>query len=304
MKKTKIKNLTKTEKIKLVKAKFNIKNIQPVHVEDLAYRHKLYLLAIFRVLTDEKFDKILPLNNQDKIKVLSPSRDMDNNMLECLNTNKVIYVDSQSKIESFHFNNNECIGFNIEEVYWLLNMSDVNEERLNLSICFRMIYKDLTNFPPTSTEERNQAYYLTMNLALNEVENYLQFKSNELSYKYEVGKKTSMYVYQLLNFLSVSEIYSIIDKSIDEDFLYNSRSELNTKRYGNTLAARLLEVGELANRNETSLIKLPRNKSSPRSELSRIFYELIHHGSDEGFSECPFEYWNSTLKLYYNEDVE
>jgi hypothetical protein len=304
MKKNSVKNLSKTEKVKLVKKKYNIKNIKPINIENITYRHKLYLLAIFRVLTDENFDKILQLNSQNITKVLSPSKDMDINILDCLYTSDLICVDPISDIDSFQFDNKDCKGFNVKEVSWLVNISSDNDERLQLNVCFRLIYNDLTEFFPTSIEERNQIYYFIMNLALNEVENYLQFKSIELSYNYKVGSKTSMYIYQLLRYLSVTEIYNIVDRSVDEDYLYNSRLDIKPKDYGNTIAARLLEGGELAKRDETSLIKLPRNENLERSELSKIFYELIHHGLDEGFSECPLDYWNSSLKQCYYADSE
>ena len=297
-----IQKLTKAEKTKLVREKHSYKQKEPVELKDLTYTKKIYLLAVFRVLTDESFDKILPLDNSNHIRVLSPSRDMDNNILDCLYTEDVILVDPISNLDAFVFKKGKYSDFKLNNVSWIVNVSSESKERLHLATCYRMIYDDLTNYFPTSTDERNLIYSFTMNLALNEIENYLFFKMKELNYKYEFGKKTYNYIYQLLRYLSVSEIYSIVDKSVAEDYILNSRSESNIKFYGNTITTKLIEFGELAKRNVMSLKSVPRKECLQRSEISKVFYELIHDVNDEGFSECPLTFWNNTLKYCYTTD--
>ena len=141
MKKQETQKLSKAEKLKLVNTKYNLKGKKTISFDDLTYRHKLYLLAIFKVLTDEDFEKFLPLDNEDTINVLSPSKDMDKNILECLNSNDVILVDPKSNIDAFQFNNKDCIGFNIEQVCWIVNISSNNEERLKLGSCLHFLTK-------------------------------------------------------------------------------------------------------------------------------------------------------------------
>ena len=105
----------------------------------------------------------------------------------------------------------------------------------------------------------------------------------------------------MLNYFSVLEIYNIVDRSIDEDYLFISRSDSNSKKHGNTIAGRLIEFGEMANRDEITLIKISRKDSLQRSELSKIFYELAIDGNDEGFYECPLNFWKDTLKLIFSK---
>ena len=157
------------------------------------------------------------------------------------------------------------MDFKVGEVSWVTNICDNNGERLQLFECYRLIYDNLTKFIPTSKQAIDQVYSFTFNLALNEVENYLLFKTKELGYEFEFGKKTYVYLYQLLDFLSVAEIFCIIDLSIDQDHLYITRYEKEIFSYGNTIGAKLIELGESIKRNELSV-----EKSSRKKRLTKI----------------------------------
>lgn len=304
MKKQKSQNLSKKEKLKLVMAKYCLKSKKSIDLKTVSYRKKLYLLAAFRALTNESFNKILPLKNEGLFKTLSPNKDMDENILDCLYSSDIILVDPGSDLDTFQFKNNKCVGFKVDEVSWIVNISYKDEKRLELSDCYRLVYDNLTKFVPTSEKERNQVYSFTMNLASNELESYLLFKMNELDYRYEPGKKTYIYIFQLLNFLSVSEICNVVDKAIDEDYLSSSRLGSNFKNQGIRISSKLLELGEMVKRNELSITKMPRKKRLGRSELSKVFYQLIHMGNDEGFFESPSDFWNKTLSSCYSSNSE
>lgn len=297
------KSLTKSKKSRLIKEKYNLES-KPVDFNKLPYIKKIYLLAVFRVLTNEEFNRIIPLKSILSIKRLSPTQSMDENILDCLNSFKAILVDPKSNQNAFKFAEDKCVGFMIDEVSWIPNVSHNNEERLQLFECYRLIYDNLTKYIPTSKRAIDQVYSFTFNLALNEVENYLLFKTKELGYDFKFGKKTYVYIYQLLDFLSVSEIYGIIDLSIDQDHLYISRFGKELCSYGNTIGTKLIKLGESIKRNEFSIEKSSRKNGLQRSELSKIFYELIHNGSDEGFFECPEVYWNKNLVFNYTGKSE
>ena len=295
------KSFTKSEKTRLIKGKYNLEP-KPVDFNKLPYIKKIYLLAVFRVLTNEEFNKIVPLNSNTTPKILSPTQSMDESILDCLNSSNVILVDPKSNHNSFNFNGEKCVSFKVGEVAWIANICHNNGERLQLFECYRLIYDNLTKFIPTSKHAIDQVYSFTFNLALNEVEDYLLFKTKELGYEFKFGKKTYVFIYQLLDFLSVSEIYSIIDLSIDQDHLYISRYGNEIFSYGNTIGTKLIELGESIKRNELSVEKSSRKKDLQRSELSKIFYELIHQGNDEGFYECPKKYWTNNLEDCYSSE--
>ena len=293
---------SKAKKMKLVNAKYNIEKKETVDLDIINYRAKIYLLAIFRVLTDECFDKILPLNNSSTLKTLSPSQEMDLNILDCLHTSEIILVNPKSNIDSFKFNNQKCTGFEASEVSWVVNISSKNKTKLTMSACYRLVYEDLIKYVPTSHQCKRQIYSFTVNLAINEVIAYLKFKSEELNYELQVGTKTTLYIEQLLGFLSVAEIYEIIDEAVDHGYLLISRTSSPSHFFGKTISNKIIELGEIANRKGSSLSKSSRKECLAQSEISKVFYELIHGGSDEGFYECPTGYWEKSLESCYSAD--
>ncbi|KAA3650010.1 MAG: hypothetical protein DWP95_01670 [Proteobacteria bacterium] len=302
MAKQKAQKLSADDKIKLIEAKYCIEDKKPVDIEELSYTHKLYLLAIFRVLTDESFDSILPLTEIPSGKLLSPSRYMDRNIMDCLNSKNIILVDPNSNTDAFEFEDNKCVGFDIAAVKWLVNISDKDEEKLSVASCYTLIFKDLTNYFPTSNEERRKVISFTMNLAFNEALSYLLHKCSKLNYEFKFGNKTHLFLSQLIASLAVSDICSIIDKAVDEDYLFITRSN-SGNNYGSTVSDRLLNLGELAIRDNSQIRHSKRNECLPRSELSKIFYELIHDGDDEGFTECPAEFWKNNLVASYTAEA-
>lgn len=298
MTKQKAQKLSTDDKTKLIEDKYSIEDKKTIDIEELSYTHKLYLLAICRVLTDESFDSIFPLTEIPSNKLLSPSRYMDRNIMNCLNSKNIILVDPNSNTDSFEFEDNNCVGFDTAAVNWLVNISAKDEKRLSVASCYTLIFKDLTNYFPTSNEERRKVLSFTLNLAMHEALNHLIFKCSELNYEYSFNKKLHLYLNQLIISLAVSEIISIINRAVDEDYLFISRFNLE-KNYGSTVSGRLLNLGEQAIRDDSQTKRSKRNECLPRSELSKIFYELIHEGDDEGFTECPAEFWNNELAASY-----
>lgn len=229
--------ISKAEKQKLVNKKFSLENKNPYNIDNLNYVNKIYLLSILRILTDEGFDKILPLNTIDNsLNKLSPSEEMNRNILECLSEKEIILVDPESDINAFHFKKNNCIGFSFHEVNWQLNLESRQDGFLSLSNTYHYIYEDLMNYFPTSEEERDRVYRFTRNLALHEVKNYIQNKTHTLGYQYDIGVKTCLYIYKLQEYFSVSELFSLVDKAIDQDFIFNSSNITDIKNYGCTVS--------------------------------------------------------------------
>ena len=292
--------LSKKEKRKLIKSKYDLSK-KPVNYKNLSYRNKIYLLAIFRVLTDEGFEIVIPLQDNKNERGLSPTSSMDIEILHCLNTKDIILVNPKSKLKAFCFeNNNICNDFNWDIVSWVVNISSDKKNRLRLYECFRTISNELLQSPPR--DNHNQIYGFTYTLAFNEVLKYLQYKWEVLGFEYDNRDKTAEIIYQILNDFSVSEIYNFVDQAVEDDFLYYSNIERNKKDYGNLTSIRMLEIAENALLNKTPIPNNKRKDSMPRSALSIVFYDLIHKGKDEGFTESPKDFWINTLADIYKQE--
>lgn len=287
--------LSKKKKRELIRGKYDLSK-KPVKYKNLSYRTKIYLMAIFRVLTDEEFEVIIPLEDNKNERGLSPTNSMDIEILSCLHEKNILLVNPKSKIKAFYIENNRiCKDFYWVSVSWVVNVSFGEENRMRLNECFRAISDELLQIPPRD----NQIYSFTYTLTFYEVLQYLQYKWEVLGFEYNNRGKTVEIIYRILNNFSVSEIYNFVDQAVEEDFLYYSNIERNKKHYGNLTSIRMLEIAENAILNKLTIPKRKRKDSMPRSALSIVFYDLIHKGNDEGFTESPKAYWVNTLVAVY-----
>ncbi len=292
-------SLTTKKKRELISAKYDL-NHKPVNYNDLSYNNKIYLLAIFRVLTDEAFEVIIPLNSIKHDKCLSPTKAMDLDVLNCLYTKGIILVDPSSKIEAFNFKNNKITNdFDSEEVNWIVNIG-TEGERQPLYESYRTTYNDIVN--NIYFDENTQIYSFTYTLAYNEALIYLQYRCEELGFVYGAGDRTLIFIYQILNNFSVSEIYNFIDQAVEEDYFYYSNIKMNKEHFGHSIPERMLKMSEKTKINKKVLTKNSRNDSIPRSTLSSIYYELIIEKDDEGFTESPKVFWSETLESFYTKE--
>lgn len=294
------KKLSLAETRSLVHKKYGNEKIDCRVLSEISYRKKIYLLAVFRVMTDEEFNFLTPLSDRPSKRQLSPSRTMDENILDCLCTEGLIKLNPKSNIKAFIIENNLCKGFYYDEVSWDLNVT-VDDEPISLSSCFRLIYEELANFFPTSSIERSDVYSLTFNIAFHEVEDYLIHKCKELDCNYLVGKRTNIFIYQLLQHFSVSRLYGLIDLAVEQAHIEKSRNGLCKSNICDFVAIKILEIGESAISGNLKLQKSQRKNNLHRSELSKVFYELIHNLDDEGFNVCPKNSWDKKLAACYSE---
>lgn len=290
--------ISKKQKRVLINKEYDLKNKSVFFYKDLDYRNKIYMLAMFRVLTDEAFKVIMPLKKIQDGMCLSPTRTMDIEILNCLYTKNIILVNPNSKIKAFCFEDDKISNeFYWCEVSWIVNISSDEEKRLSLYDCYRVIYDDLLKNTPTNGKDLVHSF--TYTLAFSEVLQYLEYKCEELGFAYELKQKTYVIIYQILKNFSVSEIYNFVDEAIEEDYIFYSNTKRDKKYYGESIPIRMIELAENAIFNEIVISKNKRKDKLPRSYLSKVFYDLILRGNDEGFTESQKAYWGSTLATVY-----
>lgn len=291
--------ISNKQKRVLINKEYDLKNKSVFCYKDLNYRNKIYMLAMFRVLTDEDFELILPLNKIQNDMRLSPTSTMDIEILNCLYSKNIILVNPKSKIRAFCFESDKISDeFYWCEVSWIVNISSDEGKRLSLYDCYRVIYDDLLKNTPANGKDL--VHNFTYTLAFSEVLQYLQFKCEELGFAYDLKRKTYAIIYQILKNFSVSEIYNFVDQAIEEDYIYYSNTKRDKKYYGESIPIRMIELAENAIFNEIAVSKNKRKESLPRSYISKVFYDLILRGNDEGFIESLDSYWDRKLVTVFN----
>ena len=277
--------------------KYDLRLVEPVKYIELSLFHKLVLLTIFRIQTDEDFEHIKPLDSNSKNDSLSPTREMDIKCLEELHDCRVIVVDPKSEITAFS-KDNDFNSYYISQVRWIPNVALNEQNRVSLGELYKEIYEELKG--EVKLEWKSEIYETLFLISQEEVLKYIHVKANELSVEFTAEVKTRDIVVQLLMNFSVSEIYYFAHKAVESAHLYYKKGFSKGKKHAaNTIPTKMLSLGERSIAEGWSRYQFNRDSRVPRSYISKVFYDFFLKDDDAGFDKSPVKYWNESIYLKY-----
>lgn len=277
--------------------KYDLRLVEPVKYIELSLFHKLVLLTIFIIQTEEDFEHIKPLDSNSKNDSLSPTREMDIKCLEELHDCRVIVVDPKSEITAFS-KDNDFNSYYIGQVRWISNVALNEQHRVSLGELYKEIYEELKG--EVKLEWKNDIYKTLFLISQEEVLKYIHVKANELSVDFTAEVKTRDIVVQLLMNFSVSEIYYFAHKAVENAHLYYKKGFSKGKKHAaNTIPNKMLSLGERSIAEGWSRYQFNRDSRVPRSYISKVFYDFFLKGEDTGFSKAPIKYWEQDVYPKY-----
>jgi hypothetical protein len=280
-----------------IASEYRLDRIEPYAYSDLTFIHKLVLLTMFKIQTEESFEYIQSIDDPQKTVNLSPTTDMDIELVTSLFRQNVIVVDPASKLSAFS-EENDYKSFYPSSVQWIVNVSIEDEVRASLAEIFHVLYNEFLAKMHSSWEE--QFHDLTYKLAREEVMQYLAVKVEELKLNFTAEKKTREVVTTLLDSFSVSEIYYFAKNAVESAHVYYSKGFSRGKKHAaNTIPGKMLQLGERAISESWDTYKYGRDSRAPRSAISAVLYDLLLQGDDEGFTCSPGIYWKQELVRRY-----
>ncbi|MHC2992707.1 hypothetical protein OB13_14365, partial [Pontibacter sp. HJ8] len=123
---------------------------------------------------------------------------------------------------------------------------------------------------------------------LNEVIEYFDHSVNNiLGVDYSIGDKTLTVFNDLLRDYSVSQIYGIIYRSVNNALRFRVEKGATLKHAANTIIGNAQNYAERAKVNNWDLSKYKRIEDCPESALSKFFFERILRIGYNGFNEVP-----------------
>lgn len=260
---------------------------------NLGFTEKLSLLTLFKTQTDERFDSIQSIDDPRKSISLSPTPEMDLELIRGLWENQIILVDPESRAEAFvaeeHYK-----SFYTRQVQWIVNVSFDGLTRPSLGEIFQTLYNDFLFF--VQPQWKDEVFSFLFRLAREEVMQYIEMRAEELGVDFSASNKTREVVTQLLQNFSVSEIYYFAKKAVENAHIYYSKGFSKGKKHaGNTIPGKMLELGERAVNENWNTYKYNRDSRVPRSAISQVFHDLLLQDDDAGFYKSPGKYWEQEL---------
>ncbi|MBS9780452.1 MAG: hypothetical protein KGV51_07490 [Moraxellaceae bacterium] len=280
-----------------IKEIYDINNRLTIDYSELTFFHKLVLLTLFRMQTDEEFDYILSLDDPKRLTSLTPSRDMDFKYIEKLYDDNVVIVDSNSKMEAL---TDDIKSFYPTRVQWIPNISVNDSSRLALNEIYNKIYFDLSQNINKSWED--DLLTLMYDISYEEVIQYLYVRTEELNVSFSAEKKAKEVIYQLLENFSVSEIYYFVKKAVENAHIFYAKGYAKGKKHaGNTIPNKMLSLGERALEEGWNTYKYTRDSRVQRSYLSQMLFDFFLKGDDSGFNKPIGKYWLEIKSKYFND---
>lgn len=282
-----------TERVEKIRAKYAICNREVIEYSELNFFHKLVLLTLFRMQTDEDFDYILSLDDPSRVESLSPTSQMDMECLKELFSCGAIIIDPESRVEAF-VEDEDFNSFYLNRVRWIPNVALDGFERAALNEIYKEIYNEIKSGIQGQWE--SEIFKTLFRIAREEVLQYVHVRADELKIDFTAENKTREVVSQLLQSFSVSEIYYFVKKSVENAHIYYSKGYASNKKHAaNTIPNKILSLGERALNEGWSTYKYNRDSRAPRSYISMVFYDFFLQENDSGFSKAPGKHWEQEL---------
>lgn len=283
----------KRERIEKIRAKYAISDRKAVEYSELNFSHKLTLLTLFRMQTNEDFDHILSLDDPSRTGSFSPTSQMDVECLKELFSCGAIIIDPESRAEAF-VEDEDFDSFYITKVRWIPNIALNGLERAALNETYTEIYNELKS--GIQEQWKDEIFKTLFRIAREEVLQYVHIRADELKVDFTAENKTREVVNQLLQSFSVSEIYYFVKNSVENAHIYYSKGYASNKRHAaNTIPNKILSLGERALNENWSTYKYNRDSRAPRSSISIVFYDFLLQENDSGFSKSPGKHWEQEL---------
>src|SRR5699024_3036719 len=290
------------KKREAIRKLYNLDDREPVYYSELNFFHKLVLLTLFRMQTDEEFGHILSLDDPYRSQSLSPTHQMD---IECLNelfSCGALILDPESRIEAF-VEDEEFKSFYINRVRWIPNITFDGGGRAELSAVYNKIYNELRK--GTQPQWEKEIFDTLFRIAREEVMQYVYVNSGELNVNFSAEKKTREVINQLLQNFSASEIYYFVKRSVENAHIYYSKGHAKNKKHAaNTIPNKILSLGERALDEEWDTYRYSCDSRAPRSYISHVFFDFFLQDEDAGFHKSPGKYWEKELHPRYLYESE
>ena len=252
-----------------------------IELGSLSFTEKVYLGALLREGISEDYNRINPLITF--VNPLAPTVEFQNEIIKLLKTKKAIVIHPNTTPESIVVDDAETGSYSYypHHVTWMLN---VKKEDLNKVPLIDLV----TNPAGLTSKDYEEALELWKIIALNEVIEYFDHSVNNiLGVDYSIGDKTITVFNDLLRDYSVSQIYGIIYRSVNNALRFRVEKGATLKHAANTIIGNAQNYAERAKVNNWNLPKYKRIKECPESALSKFFFERILRIGYNGFNEVP-----------------
>ncbi|WP_369309329.1 hypothetical protein [Providencia rettgeri] len=266
------------EKIEYIDGMMLYKKEKAISINDLSFEDSVFLLALIRHSADENLMYLESLDSQ-KCNKLTPSYEFDSIIIEQLYTIGVLAISSVTNLERLNVSD-DYIYFNKMSMCWEVVVTETD----NLSIVIDLLEDKLSNVEFLN-KNKDELMKLCKKNNLFECFFYLNNEMHEYGFtSFKIGEKTIKNITNLLEHLSVGQVFHIISKTITDAFVYyQKKSTTITKgQAANSVVDAIKKMHERYLANGWQIYSKYRPKNYPQSALCQVLFVFILHTDDGG----------------------
>lgn len=255
-----------------------------IDINKIGFLDSIYLLALLRVGASENFEYIQSRDNF--LRALSPTTEMDRGILSYLFSKRLIFMDPDSRIDSFVFDGERVAEFYIFKVQW----------KLPLGLLKKISGPSLVEKLERKFEEGdwNDGWGGSITafhgaLALEECIQYLNLTLSEHNLEFNAGDKTKQVLASVLRNFSIAQAHNFVWRAVKDAAAFYMRERVTKKHAANMVPGAIQRASEKALTQGWDVKPFGRNFQAPQSAISEIFNFLVLGVGDEGFTTVrPF----------------
>ncbi|MGG4664889.1 hypothetical protein [Providencia vermicola] len=266
------------EKVEYIELMMLCKKEKAISINDISFENCVYLLALIRHSADENLMYLESLESQ-KYKKLTPSYELDRHIIEKLYAEGVLAISSVTNLELLKVSE-DSISFNITSMCWEVIIAETD----NLSVIIDLLEDKLSSIHFLN-ENKDVLISLCKENNLFECFFYLNHEMYEYGFtSFQIGEKTTKNITNLLENVSVGQVFHIITKTVTDAFIYHQKksNKINKGQAANSVVDAMKRMYERYSANGWQIYSKYRRRDYPQSVLCQILFVFILHTDDGG----------------------
>jgi hypothetical protein len=263
----------------IIREEYGSGNPGPIDSLALSLESAVYLLSFVRLLANEDFSFARSLESVKRR--LSPTNNMDLEILKLLYHENLISVSPDSQIDAFQ--GERAQNFYLTKVCWHLPFGLGSENPKDFAGELEEILRS-SEWPDDWLDDQLD---LWKKVALHECLQYLAVALNEHGFSFTPGEKTFMVIRNLLEDYSVAQIWNFIWRAAKDAAAFYLREAVTKLHVANTVVGAIQRYGERAKAERWDIKPYRRHFDCPQSIFSEVLFNAVLRIGDDGFNKVP-----------------
>ena len=268
-------------KHRVLQAAYDAVRQNGLEVCGLEFRGAIYLLALLRFAGSEDLEFLVPCESISGH--LTPTLEMDMDVLNYLYRNNLICIHPRSRPESVFFEGREFTKFFPQKVHWVLPLAASGPS----PAAFMEQLEALLRGDRWPNHWEGQDAELYQEVALQECLQYLRVVVEDHGFELRVGEKTLLVLREVLKRFSVAQAYNFMWRAAKDAAAFYVRKETSRRHAANTIPGAIQRMADHATAEDWDVKAYRRDFRAPRSVISQVLFDVALEIGESGFTSVP-----------------